>query len=129
MPTQHKRLSTQLSPDERKDIEQKPTNNLEAYDLYLQAKQLSKAWGWPGTLKENGLRAIGLLEQATREDGRFTLAYCLMANLHEFFYLNFDHTPQMPPLADAAMNEALRLQPHLPEVHLGLASHRYECYL
>jgi len=122
------RLSTQLSPDERKDIEQKPTNNLEAYDLYLQAKQLSKAWGWPGTLKENGLRAIGLLEQATREDGRFKLAYCLMANLHDFFYLNFDHTPERLALADAAMNEALRLQPHLPEVHLALASHLYECY-
>src|ERR1700737_1888170 len=34
------RLSAQLTPDERKDIEEKPTNNLEAYDLYLQAKQL-----------------------------------------------------------------------------------------
>jgi hypothetical protein len=33
------RLSAQLSPKERKDIEEKPTNNLEAYDLYLQAKQ------------------------------------------------------------------------------------------
>ena len=30
------RLSAQLSPEERKDIEEKPTNNLEAYDLYLQ---------------------------------------------------------------------------------------------
>ena len=34
------KLSAKLSPEERKDIEQKPTNNLEAYDLYLQAKQL-----------------------------------------------------------------------------------------
>ena len=34
------RLSAQLSPEERKSIEEKPTNNLEAYDLYLQAKQL-----------------------------------------------------------------------------------------
>src|SRR6266404_3913762 len=34
------RLSAQLSPEERKGIEEKPTNNLEAYDLYLQAKEL-----------------------------------------------------------------------------------------
>ena len=34
------RLSAQLSPEERKDIEEKPTDNLEAYDLYLQGKQL-----------------------------------------------------------------------------------------
>src|SRR5258707_13488867 len=51
-----------------------------------------------------------------------------MANLHDFFYLNFDHTPERLALADAAMNEALRLQPHLPEVHLALASPLYECY-
>jgi adenylate cyclase len=34
------RLSAQLSPEERKDIEEKPTDHLEAYDLYLQAKKL-----------------------------------------------------------------------------------------
>ena len=37
------KLSAQLSPEERKDIEDKPTNNLEAYDLYLQGKQLLRA--------------------------------------------------------------------------------------
>ena len=34
------RLNAQLSPEERKNIEEKPTNNLEAYDLYLRAKHL-----------------------------------------------------------------------------------------
>ena len=34
------KLSAKLSPKERKDIEDPPTNNLEAYDLYLQNKQL-----------------------------------------------------------------------------------------
>jgi serine/threonine protein kinase len=34
------RLSAKLSPEERKDIEERATNNLEAYDLYLQAKEL-----------------------------------------------------------------------------------------
>ena len=34
------KLSAQLSPEEKKDVEEKPTDNLEAYDLYLQAKQL-----------------------------------------------------------------------------------------
>jgi adenylate cyclase len=29
------RLSAQLSPEERKDIEEKPTNNLEAYDIFF----------------------------------------------------------------------------------------------
>src|SRR6202007_1781865 len=34
------KLSAKLSPEERNDIEEKPTDNLEAYDLYLQAKHL-----------------------------------------------------------------------------------------
>jgi TolB-like protein len=34
------KLRAQLSPEERKEIEEKPTNNLEAYDLYLRAKEL-----------------------------------------------------------------------------------------
>ena len=32
-------LSAALSPEERRRIEQKPTDNIEAYDLYLQAKE------------------------------------------------------------------------------------------
>jgi TolB-like protein len=34
------KLTATLSPEEKKSIEAKPTDNLEAYDLYLQAKQL-----------------------------------------------------------------------------------------
>jgi eukaryotic-like serine/threonine-protein kinase len=48
------RLSAQLSPQEEKDIAEKPTDNLEAYDLYLQAKQLLGAnyWVLPSNEKE-----------------------------------------------------------------------------
>jgi serine/threonine protein kinase len=34
------KLTATLSPEEKKNIEAKPTDNLEAYDLYLQAKEL-----------------------------------------------------------------------------------------
>jgi adenylate cyclase len=37
------RLRAQLSPEELKDTEEEPTKNLQAYDLYLQAKQLINA--------------------------------------------------------------------------------------
>jgi serine/threonine protein kinase len=122
-------LSAKLSQEERKDIEEKPTDNLEAYDLYLQAKRFFKTWALTGNqIKENYSKAIDLLEQATRKDRRFTLAYCLMAEVHDSLYLSEDHTPERLALADAAMNEALGLQPDLPEVHLALALHLYLCY-
>ena len=38
------KLSARLSPEEQKNIGQRPTTNLEAYDLYLQAKELVANW-------------------------------------------------------------------------------------
>ena len=127
------RLSAQLSSEERKDIEEKPTNNLEAYDLYLQAKQLLG----PNTVviilwrieKETYSRAISLLEEATQKDRNFALAYCMIAKAHDYLYSDqVDRTPERRALGDAAVNEALRLRPDLAEVHLAAAFHLYICY-
>jgi TolB-like protein/Flp pilus assembly protein TadD len=127
------RLSAQLSPKERKDIEEKPTNNLEAYDLYLQAKQLipreNTGLVLDVTEVDRFKKGISLLEEATQKDPKFALAYCLIAKAHDFLYLDkLDHTPERRALGDAAMNEALRLRPDLAEVHLALAFHLYACY-
>jgi serine/threonine protein kinase len=127
------RLSAQLSPEERKDIEEKPTNNLEAYDLYLQAKQLL---GPPNSVlvlrdseKETFSKAISLLKEATQQDRKFALAYCMIAKAHDYLYSDrVDHTPERRALGDAAVNEALRLRPDLSEVHLAAAFHLYTCY-
>jgi TolB-like protein/Flp pilus assembly protein TadD len=126
------RLSAQLSPEERKDIEERPTNNLEAYDLYLQAKQLLEAnyWAWTQRKgREIYLKALSLLREATQKDQKFALAYCLVAKAHGVLYADgTDHTPERRALGDAAVNEALRLRPDLPEAHLAMAFHLYICY-
>jgi TolB-like protein/Flp pilus assembly protein TadD len=126
------RLSAQLSPEERKDIEEKPTNNLEAYDLYLQAKQLLEANDLeilPSRKKEIYPKIVSLLEEATRKDRKFALAYCLIAKTHDILYADkIDRTPERRALGDAAVNEALRLRPDLAEVHLASAFHLYICY-
>jgi serine/threonine protein kinase len=122
-------LSARLSPAERKDIEEKPTSNLEAYDLYLQAKQLVNSVGLSTSQKENYSKAISLLEQATQKDPRFVLGYCLLAKAHDYLYHYFlDNTPENREPGDAAVQEALRLRPDLPETHLAMASHLYICY-
>jgi TolB-like protein len=122
------KLSAQLSPKERKDVEEKPTDNLEAYDLYLQAKQLLDTWPLRGLEKEIDLKAISLLEQATRKDPNFVLAYCLIANANDFLYAHrLDRAPERRALGDAAVTEGLRLRPDLPEVQLAVAFHLYAC--
>lgn len=123
------RLRARLSPEEEKDIAEKPTENLEAYDLYLQAKQLVNSVGLSISQKEKYSKAISLLEQATQKDPKFALAYCLLAKAHDYLYHYFlDNTPENRKPGDAAVHEALKLRPDLPEAHLAMASHLYICY-
>ena len=123
------KLSAKLSPKELKWIEERPTTSLEAYDLYLRAKQLVNSVVLLGAKKETLLKAISLLEQATQKDSEFALAYCLMAKANDILYFQqLDRTPGRRALADATVNDALRLRPDLPEVHLAVAIHAYTCY-
>jgi TolB-like protein/Flp pilus assembly protein TadD len=132
------KLSARLSPEEKQGIEGKPTNDLKAYDLYLQAKELIANVGvfYFEDPRESLLSAIGFLEEATKRDSKFALAYCLLANAHDYLYNGnfdktngvFDKTPERRALGDAAIDQALRLRPDLPEVHLAAAFHRYACY-
>jgi serine/threonine protein kinase/Tfp pilus assembly protein PilF len=122
------RLNVQLSTKQRKGIAEKPTENLEAYDLYLQAKQLFT----PLAIRiidehQDVLKAIRLLQEAIRQDSKFALAYCVLTRAHDELY-RLDQGHEQRALADAAINEALRLRPDLPEVHLHAAFHLYKCY-
>ncbi len=123
-----RKLTATLSPEEKKRIEAKPTENLEAYDLYLRAKELlvrMRVSVYLGSVEKLLVDAIGSLEQAVRLDPKFTLAYCESAKAHDFLYFLYDATPEQRALGDAAVNSALSLQPDLPEVHLAYAHRLY----
>jgi tetratricopeptide (TPR) repeat protein len=132
------KLSAQLSPETRRGIEENPTDDLEAYDLYLQAKELitSATLLYMKDPRGSLLTAIGFLEKATGRDSKFALAYCLLTNAHDYLYNgnfdktngDFDKTPERRALGDAAISQALRVRPDLPEVHLAAAFHRYAAY-
>jgi serine/threonine protein kinase len=120
-----RKLTATLSPEEKKRIETKPTENLAAYDLYLRAKELVVRFGVAMSAErlETPLSdAISLLNQAVRLDPKFTLAYCELARANGLLFV-LDPTPERRALGEAAINSALRLQPDLPEVHLAYAYH------
>jgi TolB-like protein/Flp pilus assembly protein TadD len=125
------KLAAALSPEEKRYIEKKPTENLEAYDLYLRAKELFvsvRVSMYLGNVEKQLVNAIGFLEQAVQLDPKFTLAYCASAYAHDALYFLYSPTPEQRALADAAVNRALGLQPDLPEVHLAYAAHLYLVY-
>ena len=124
------KLSARLAPEEQKAIEEEPTDDLEAYDLYLQAKNLIAEFNFTldQSTGERLLDAVKFSEEATRRDPKFTLAYCLSATIHDYlYYYDLDKTEKRRALAEDAVNTALRLRPDLPEVHLALAFHLYRC--
>jgi serine/threonine protein kinase/Tfp pilus assembly protein PilF len=126
------KLTATLSPEEKRWIEARPTENLEAYDLYLRAEELIinfRVSTALGSGLEAPLRdAINFLEQAVRLDPKFALAYCALAQANSRLYRLHDPTPERRALADAAIDQAMRLQPDLPEVQLSRALVLYHAY-
>jgi TolB-like protein/Flp pilus assembly protein TadD len=125
------KLTATLSPSEQKLIEQKPTENLEAYDLYLKAKALiNKAeLSWEIVNPTQPLiDSIDLLNQAVKSDPAFTLAYCAASHANDLLYISTEPTSARRALGDTAIQAALRLQPDLPDVQLAYAYHLYFCY-
>ena len=124
-------LQARLSPREKAAIEQKPTNDLAAYDLYVRAKALADL-GTPTfdtRVRSNLLEAAGLLEQAIARDPSFFLAYYHLAQVHDrLYFFGSDHTPARLALGDNAVAAAQRLRPDSAETHLTVGRHLYMGY-
>jgi serine/threonine protein kinase/Flp pilus assembly protein TadD len=123
-------LQAKLSPAEKSAIEERPTKDLAAYDLYQRACLLYwDAWS-NGPYAEGFFEAESLLDQAISRDPEFFLAYCQLARTHGALYFSGkDHTPARLALAEAAIAAAARLRPNSGELHLLLAEHFYRGYL
>jgi tetratricopeptide (TPR) repeat protein len=120
-------LQAKLSPNEKKAIEQPPTTNLAAFDLYSRAKSLLLTAGFSATSDPDLRKTIELLDEAVKRDPSFFDAYCQLANAHETLYAvtGSDHTPARLALAEAAVQAATRLRPDAAETHLARAQYLY----
>jgi TolB-like protein len=89
-------LQAKLSPNEKKAIEQPPTTDLAAFDLYSRAKSLLLTANFSATVDPDLQKAIELLDEAVKRDPSFFDAYCQLARGHESLYAvtGSDHTPR-----------------------------------
>ena len=120
-------LQAKLSPNEKKAIEQPPTTDLAAFDLYSRAKSILLTASFSATSEPNLRKAIELLNEAVKRDPSFFDAYCQLAWAHEQLYgvSGVDHTPTRLALAEAAVQAATRLRPDAAETHLARAQYLY----
>src|SRR5437667_3087027 len=119
-------LKSKLSPQEKAAIEQKPTADLVAHDLYIRAKALIATALYSTPQAESLSEAVRLLNQAIERDPAFALAYYQLAHAHDnLYFVGTDHTPARLAMADAAIQSLVRLRPNSGEAHLAIAKHLY----
>ncbi|MFL6597127.1 MAG: protein kinase domain-containing protein [Chthoniobacterales bacterium] len=122
-------LQAALSPNEKAMVDAPPTDDLQAYDFYLQARALAAEILDGASFFRGGKRAIELLEQAVARDPKLVLAYCELAKWHDDLYFQRNHGPPEElavdhrSLAEVALEKARTLQPGSGAVHLAVALH------
>ena len=115
-------LQAKLSPNEKERFDRRPTQNPDAYLLFIQAHDYANR---PDMLPDTSLKAEQLFEQATKLDPNFALAFAGLSMVESWLYHSSDPVPARREKARTAANEALRLQPDLPKGHLALGFSYY----
>lgn len=125
------RLSAKVSANEQLALQEQPTSDLVAYDLYARATSLMDPALYYGLAGEQNLfTAVQLLNQAVARDPAFLLAYCKLAQAHDgIYWAGLDHTPNRLELAKSAIDSAFRRNPESGAAHLASAQHSYNGYL
>jgi TolB-like protein/Tfp pilus assembly protein PilF len=110
-------LRVTLSPNEKAIIETKPTDNSDAYVVYLQANQIERN---PDTLLEDYKKAEQLYLKAIELDPKFALAHARLASTCAEIFHYYEPLDSWKKKARSSADAALRLQPNLGEAHLAL---------
>src|SRR6266480_3881049 len=115
-------LQAKLSPNEKARLDRRPTQNPDAYLLFVQAHDYANR---AEMFHDTSLKAEPLFEQAIKLDPKFAAAFAGLSMVESWVYHNFDPVPSRREKARLNAEDALRLQPDLPEAHLALGFSYY----
>jgi serine/threonine protein kinase/tetratricopeptide (TPR) repeat protein len=123
------RLKARVSPKETVALNEAPTADLRAYDLYLRAQATGVLVKDTVEWASSNERKVSLLNEAVNSDPNFVLAYCELARAYDKLYQSKDIAPvekrnvDYRALAEVALEKARRIAPDFGPVHLALADH------
>jgi TolB-like protein/Flp pilus assembly protein TadD len=115
-------LRVTLSPDEKARVQTKPTENTDAYVVYLQANQIQRN---PDTLLEDFKKAEQLYMQVIALDPKFALAHARLASTQAQIFHFYEPLATGNSKARAEAEMALRLHPNLAEAHIAQGQYLY----
>jgi serine/threonine protein kinase/Tfp pilus assembly protein PilF len=109
-------LRVKLSPQELEALADKPTENMQAYDLYLRGKRYARR-----QTRQDVEFALQMFENAVVLDPSFALAYAACANACAMYYSIFTRDQIWIERAREASGRAVALRWDLPEVQVSQA--------
>jgi serine/threonine protein kinase len=118
------RLRPRLAGEEKKLLAKRPTENVEAYQLYLQG-----LFYWNKWTQADFKRAADFFTQAAQKDPRYALSYAGLADAYSLLGdAGYLPPSEAWPKAKAAAMQALEIDDTLPEAHtsLGLVKEHFE---
>ncbi|NQV30893.1 MAG: hypothetical protein HQ508_08400 [Candidatus Marinimicrobia bacterium] len=110
-------LQSALSPAEKAGLDETPTQNMKAYDLFLKGN-----YYWhTKTTKEGNEKAVAMYEEAIKLDPGFGLAYARQSIAHSVLFQqsDWDPSPERKALAKKTLDQAISLIPDHPETHFA----------
>jgi len=110
-------LALKPSDEEQARVGAHPTENVKAYDLYLQGRNTLRNGHGQDAFKQ----AVGLFEQAIDKDPNFALAYTGLADSSVKMWGETKDS-FWAQKATLAAQQAQRLSSNLPEVHMSLGA-------
>jgi adenylate cyclase len=118
-------LRAKLTGQEEQVIAAKPTDNVEAYDIYLRGLAYSLKPLTPANL----LGAQKYLREAVRQDPKFALSWALLSYVDGRGYITqfLQPTIALREEVDHSAETALTLQPNLGEAVLAKGFYHYSC--
>lgn len=114
-------LSVPLNDVERQALDARSTENLEAYQAYLQGL----VYSWSFESKELELAEV-FFDRAIAADPDFAAAHAALSENHSLiFHTKYDRAPQRLASSNATAHRALEIDPNLPEGHRALGHYYY----
>jgi serine/threonine protein kinase/tetratricopeptide (TPR) repeat protein len=113
-------LQAKLSPTEEVSLEKKPTQNLDAYTLYLQGR-----FYWRKRSADDLQSAAKYFQSAIQRDPQFALAYVGLADcyaLYPYYYVPNTDADEAFARAERMARKALGLDSTLAEAHTSLGN-------
>ncbi len=113
----------ELTEEEEFNLTKVPTNNLQAYEAYLQTLSLMNRADYS---QDNYIGAEIWAKKAVELDPEFAQVWAMLVEIHaQATWIGYDSSPERFAMAKTALDNSIRYGPDLPETIAAKAEYQY----